>query len=72
MRRGDVDGLDGRVGEQRLVAAVAVRHVELGAESVGAGLRAAADGGEFAGFGLREVFREHARDAAGAEDAPGK
>ncbi len=72
VRRGDVDGLHGRVGEQRLVGAMASRHAELGAESVGADLGAAADGGEFPGIGLGKIFREQARDSAVAEDTPGK
>jgi hypothetical protein len=47
MRRGDVDRLDARIGQKRLIRAVAAGNAELVAEGVGLGLGPRPDGYKF-------------------------
>src|SRR4029079_16609614 len=70
VRRGDINGLDVAIGQQRVVIAEALGGRELIAELLGLGLLASGDGQQLAGYALREVSRERPGDGAGAEDAP--
>ena len=70
MGGGDVDGLDIRVGQQRIVAAVATWDVEGVAESIGGRPLPAAHGGEHAAVRSRDAAGERLSDVARAQDAP--
>ena len=66
----DVDRVHARVGKHAVIAGVALGNLELVAEFVGGGLRAARDGGHPAEFGMGDTRGKDASDAARAQDAP--
>jgi hypothetical protein len=69
VRQGDVDGVDGFVGEDGVVAAVTASTVTL-REGVRGLLVSATDGDQAAGLRAGDAAGEEGSDAPGAEDPP--
>jgi len=69
---GDVDGVDGGIGEERVIGAMRLGNPVGFGEVARLGFRAAGDGGEFAGLRAKNAAREFMGDGAGADNSPSK